>query len=216
MAGGGADKWNLALVPVRSFCSGKEPQILPVSASNSRSSHKVSWWCRGRRLEPSLPESSQNQVAGRVCTAIQPCFWCVLAFLGVGRHIGFNTALLEERRWHRSCQTLTDPEPCRLCLTSVLRRECSSRPPPSLRHQVFGGRRETTFKRLQDPPWPYWERTSSEEATSAVWFSTARFCPAALEIGQLCHLTAGSAPSGQDIEVAVVSFVWKIQMFLSE
>lgn len=30
------------------------------------------------------------------------------------------------------------------------------------------------------------------------------------------HLTAGSAPSGQDIEVAVVSFVWKIQMFLSE
>lgn len=139
--------------------------------------------------------SYQNQVAGRVCTAIQPCFWCVLAFLGVGRHIGFNTALLEERRWHRSCQTLTDPEPCRLCLTSVLKRECSSRPPPSLRHQVFGGRRETTFKRLQDPPWPYWERTSGEELRLQCGFPLLA-CPAALEIGQLCPFNSGISSFG--------------------
>ena len=155
-------------------------------------------------------------MAGRVCTAIQPCFWCVLAFLGVGRRIGFNTALLEERRRHRSGQTLTDPEPRRLCLTSVLRRECSSRPPPSLRRQVFGGRKETAFKRLQDPPWPYWERTSGEGLRLQCGFPLLASAQLPRKLVGSAHLTAGAAPLGQDVEVAVVSFVWKIQMFLSE
>ena len=130
--------------------------------------------------------------------------------------MGLHAALLEQPRWHRSCQTLTDPEPCRLCLTSVLRRECSSRPPPSLRRQVFGGRQETTFKRLQGPPWPYWERSGGEEPRLQRGFPLLASAQLPWKLVGSAQLTAEAAPLGQDVEVAVVSFVWKIQMFLSE